>query len=91
MNKKLWFRAKTYGWGWFPATWQGWGILILFVLYELFLTLLIGKSLDSRAGVTSLIFLTLLAISILLVICYKFGETPHWSWGEKKNQPKRSR
>ena len=24
---KYWFKAKTYGYGWTPATWQGWGII----------------------------------------------------------------
>ncbi len=90
-HKSLWFRAKKYGWGWYPITWQGWGVTALFVVYELFLTFLIGNSFDSRAGNTTFLFLTLLGVLGLLTVCYKFGETPHWSWGNKKNQPKRSR
>jgi predicted GH43/DUF377 family glycosyl hydrolase len=23
----FWFRAKEYGWGWYPATWEGWLVL----------------------------------------------------------------
>ncbi len=28
---KYWFKAKNYGWGWYPATWQGWLILAGFI------------------------------------------------------------
>ena len=27
-DKQLWFRAKSYGWGWTPITWQGWAVLL---------------------------------------------------------------
>ena len=29
-NKRVWFRAKTMGWGWYPATWEGWLISLIF-------------------------------------------------------------
>ena len=32
MNNKLWFKAKMFGWGWYPITWQGWLITILYVI-----------------------------------------------------------
>jgi len=24
-----WFKAKLYGWGWDPAIWQGWLVLLV--------------------------------------------------------------
>lgn len=84
MKKKLWFRAKDYGWGWYPVTWQGWLVTLLFVLYEIGLTSLIGNSFDSRAGVSTFLFLTVLGVAVLITICYEFGETPYWRWGRKK-------
>ena len=27
-----WFKRKLYGWGWTPATWQGWLVLAVFVV-----------------------------------------------------------
>jgi hypothetical protein len=66
-----WFRAKLYGWGWTPATWQGWAVTIGFVLY-IFNTY--GKS----HNVYYLIF----PLAILIVICYLTGETPKWRWGK---------
>lgn len=86
MKKKLWFRAKTYGWGWTPATWQGWAVTGIFVLYILCVGALIGDAIDSRAGLTSYLFLTFLATVLLLAVCYKFGEEPRWRWGNKKKK-----
>ena len=30
--KQLWFKAKTYGYGWYPVTWQGWLVILIYVL-----------------------------------------------------------
>ncbi len=90
MNKKFWFASKTYGWGWTPSSWQGWIILLMFIFYEVAIASLIGKSFDSRAGITTFLFLTTIGVSVLISICYRFGEVPTWRWGNK-TQPKRSR
>jgi hypothetical protein len=30
---EYWFRAKRYGWGWgLPIRWQGWAVLIAFIV-----------------------------------------------------------
>ena len=31
-KSKLWFRAKNYGWGWYPCSWEGWTVLLIWVL-----------------------------------------------------------
>ncbi len=84
MKKKLWFRAKTYGWGWYPVTWQGWTATAFYIFYQLFLVALIRDALASRAGIVSYLFLTAIGIAALLAVCYQFGETPKWRWGNKK-------
>jgi hypothetical protein len=28
-DKRLWFRARRFGWGWTPITWQGWMALVI--------------------------------------------------------------
>ena len=30
-EKKLWFKAKRFGYGWTPIVWQGWAFLIVCV------------------------------------------------------------
>jgi hypothetical protein len=38
MTTKLWFKAKNYGWGWYPITWQGWLITGLYAFGVGFIT-----------------------------------------------------
>lgn len=76
--KGYWFKAKWFGWGWTPATWQGWVVVGLFVLFLIWnSTLLPDKGVEyfGQLGI---------ALLILLLICYKKGERPHWSWGKPK-------
>ena len=36
-TKKLWFRAIYYGWGWYPCSWEGWLVLLVWVLLFVFI------------------------------------------------------
>lgn len=83
--KRYWFKRKTYGWGWYPSTWQGWGILLVYsVLLILFLhTFPIIRSEDIGVFMLGIVFLT----SPLIAICYVTGESPRWQWGEKSKEP----
>jgi len=29
--EQYWFKRRAYGWGWVPATWQGWLTLLVFL------------------------------------------------------------
>lgn len=83
-KEKLWFKAKSYGWGWTPITWQGWVVVGIFFVYAFSLASFIGETFESRAGVTSFLFLMFLGLVPLLAICYAKGEPPSWRWGGKK-------
>jgi len=81
-DKKLWFKAKCYGWGWYPCSWQGALTIVLFLMVAvpvLSFALEDVNQLDTTLGLLS--FLVLLAI--LLRICYVKGEKPCWRWGKK--------
>lgn len=87
--KKQWFKAKLYGWGWTPATWQGW----LIILISIGLIILTGVGLDSKGEPTTAeivkFFVTIfIIVSVLLFICYKTGEKPRWQWGLPKKSDK---
>jgi hypothetical protein len=88
--QKLWFKAKTYGWGWTPATWQGWLVLALYLVCVAYYAKDIGTQgwpvLDRFASFS----IGLFGLTALLIwVCYKKGEKPRWSWGRKKiDQPK---
>lgn len=83
--KKYWFKAKKYGYGWQPASWEGWAVLLGFVILVLLNTLRLNASGDADPKTFTFVFLQNAALIILLlVICYRTGEKPRWQWGGKK-------
>lgn len=86
MKKEInvWFKRKTYGYGWVPATREGW--LVIFI-YTLFIILFFSNLKDFESNIDvflKVVIPTLLSTVILLLICYKKGESPRWQWGEGK-------
>jgi ABC-type cobalamin transport system permease subunit len=88
--KKLWFRRKRYGWGWYPVTWQGWAVTLAFAGAIAFMGLVYSElfkfaAYDTRGlTILTLIFLAIeMALAgILIAICYATGEPPRWQWGK---------
>ncbi len=86
--KGYWFKAKFYGWGWVPAKWQGWCVLLVYV--ALLVTLVVSREKDipgnPDSGSNFLIFaLPIIVLTILLIsICYWKGEKLRWQWGPGK-------
>lgn len=88
-KRRLWFRAKHFGWGWYPASWQGWAVTVVYALLYLGSGLLFGAFApmvvaDGGSVVEgSVLFVSLLALitASLLAICYRYGEKPRWRWG----------
>ncbi|MBP9699911.1 hypothetical protein KBD71_01360 [Candidatus Woesebacteria bacterium] len=93
MNK-LWFKAKSYGWGWTPATKEGWIVTVLFLVLTFVNSAGISQlSLLNRLPEASDFFLfyafqTVLIVG-LLVICYLKGEKPSWRWGDQPKKKKK--
>ncbi len=88
-KNKLWFRAKNYGWGWYPITWQGWLVVLIYVfgiVSHAFRT--IDKAKTEGSSEKEFLWSYLSGIFILTVImiwiCYKKGEKPEWRWGGKR-------
>lgn len=82
--KKLWFKRKTYGWGWYPASWEGWAVTAIYTL----VILSFAFTIDERSPLNE-IFFTFVLPSVLLTvlfirICYKTGEKPRFQWGKPK-------
>jgi hypothetical protein len=79
---KLWFKAKNYGWGWYPVSWEGWATILIFVVFATLLATLLTHVTVFRmiayfAGLIG-------SVSLLIGICLKKGEKPEWRWGKKK-------
>lgn len=80
---KIWFKAKHYGWGWYPASWEGW--LVIFVYIVLLTTSLypVEWSLLSASDMLITALMPQVALTlILIIICYLKGEPPEWRWGK---------
>lgn len=74
-----------FGWGWTPASWEGWLVLIVYLVLLFF----IMRNVDETTPPTNeALFNHLLPVAvltlILLYICFKTGEKPEWRWGKKK-------
>jgi len=74
--RRYWFRAKRYGWGWTPATWQGW----VFTLGWLATTLPMTFWLANQNIGMAYAFMSIMIV-VLAVVCFMKGEPPRWRWG----------
>lgn len=84
-DRKLWFKRKTFGWGWTPCSWEGWAITLGYLVLVLFFI----STVDETSSIADIIFLFILPLAIitliLIEIAYKKGEKPRWQWGSKKD------
>ena len=76
-----WFKRKLYGWGWTPATRQGW----LLTLFYIILIILFSLTIDNTSSGNGIVFTFVLPVVLLTVlfilIAYRKGEKPRWQWG----------
>ncbi|MFT5037168.1 MAG: hypothetical protein ACI9VM_000745 [Candidatus Azotimanducaceae bacterium] len=78
-----WFKRKLYGYGWTPATKEGWITILVFVLALTFIVHRVGPAPSDEAVLREVIGPTFILILLLLVISWKKGESPKWMWGEE--------
>lgn len=87
-----WFKAKLYGWGWAPAKWQGWLVILVYVALLLILVISREKYIpgnpDSGSNFLTFALPIIVLTTLLVLICYKKGEKPHWQWGPPQNKDK---
>lgn len=83
-NQNLWFKRKTYGWGWTPITWQGWLMVFFYIGIVGFLI----SGVDEESNLLDILTICIVPIFFLtlffVTIAYKKGEKPRWQWGEEK-------
>ena len=86
--QKKWFRAMRYGWGWVPATWQGWLTLIIYIAGMVKLYFFFDGALHELVNPLAFFIPAAFALTgILIAICYVTGEKPRWRWGDKDSGP----
>ena len=86
----VWFRAKKYGYGWYPASWQGWIVIFGYIALILTLVLMREKDIpgnpDSGSNILTFALPIIVLTTLLIFICYKKGEPARWRWGEINNK-----
>lgn len=79
-----WFKRRLYGYGWIPATRQGWALTAFY--FVLIIALLIFSSPEYALISPEELVLPLVGITcIYLAIMWKTGEPLRWQWGIKKD------
>lgn len=82
---RAWFKAKRYGWGWYPATWQGWAVLALYALVVVGATWAMASRPSPDLVYCATMLLGVLATLGLAYIAYRTGEPPRWRWGKDED------
>ncbi len=78
--KKLWFKNKTYGFGWTPSSWEGWLVTAVY----LFVVIGMVEKLARKGALGNIIWI-IFATLFFVWVTASYGEKPHWSWGKPKN------
>lgn len=85
-----WFKAKLYGWGWVPAKWQGWLIILIYIaLISMIISMReesISGNPDSGSNFLTFALPIIVLTTLFITICYKKGEKPRWQWGPSKDK-----
>lgn len=84
--KHLWFKAKLFGWGWTPATWQGWITLIIYLVLVFFISSQINESINTEKVIFTFILPLIILTAAFIILVVKKGEKPKWSWGLPKDK-----
>jgi hypothetical protein len=82
-DRKYWFPAKRYGWGWgIPSAWQGWVVLVAFIAL-----VIAGIILFPPAKQVGFFFAYVaLMVALLTGVCWLTGEPPRWRWGDDRRE-----
>ena len=81
-----WFKAKWYGWGWVPATFEGWLVILAYLAFVIVTISHVRTEDMAMAGSGFPVFGSRIvpATIVLLVIIVWKGEKPGWHWGPPK-------
>lgn len=81
-----WFKRKLFGWGWTPATWQGWLVTLFFIAAVVTFALTIDESSSLKEVTFTFLLPLVLLMGVFIRIAYKTGEKPKWQWGLPKEK-----
>ncbi len=77
-----WFKRKCYGWGWTPATREGYAVLLLFTIFIIWNRYrLLFQVMPTDTQLLLFWSRFIVAVFLLILVCYAKGEKPRWQWG----------
>jgi len=85
-----WFKRKVFGWGWTPATREGWLVTLVFIAAVLSLAFRVDENATPKEVVTDLLIPLAVLLILLFVIAYRKGEKPKWMFGFPEDIDKNS-
>ncbi len=83
-----WFKRRLFGWGWTPATWQGWLAMFIYVALIIARVLTLPHTMSFKAALITFIGPIFILTFAFILLAYKKGESPRWQWGipDKKDR-----
>ena len=84
---KYWFKPKSYGYGYYPITWEGW-ITVLLIISILSISAYVNNFFDStdpntQQGFRYLLDITIFMFAINPIMLKRTEEEVTWKWGKK--------
>jgi len=80
-----WFKRKLYGYGWTPATKEGWATVGAYVLFLFCLVWYAETTGVLKDEPLKFLALVAAATALLIVVSWKNGEPAKWQWGQKQD------
>jgi len=82
--KRFWFKRKRYGWGWRPATWEGWLVDFSYVILLVCIFSYIDRYSHSASDTLIGVIVPMLSLTIVFIlITWLTGERLRWQWGKR--------
>ena len=79
-RQDYWFKARRYGWGWTPVTWQAWSLLAAYLIVVGGSTLVLLPATKSEStnfvDIVALILIFFSATSFLIGLAILKGQRP---------------
>lgn len=85
---KYWFKPKSYGYGFYPISWEGWVavlVLVLLILIAGFIDGIFEEGAGLKQGGRFVLDVFLIAGIATLFFERKMKESLRWRWGRKRN------